>query len=348
MKKVLIFRILNIFAFFVSASSSVMRKYQSYVSNPVPRTHCEFYYEINFYRQHFPHVCFKLLEQHQSNWTFKVIFLRALLTPVFIHPQDVTQAYYSLSLSWIFMEMIKVLIFCRFEELNFKSRLETLALLLKIAKTTYMDMKVMWRIDTVLHEDLDNRIAVWTFVLENVSLDFTNKSVNYYALSVAFHEARKIIILGDSSDNATKLSKISTLLWFYLYQIYRNECKLIFDESIQNRAIYLYLILNLWHIRYDYSKCEEYHSKRIKKDLEELYNGGSLQLEPMKLLLQSFNPNEYKKGLRMPKKDFTFIELSRFLDYATNLSPYQLWKIKALAQIEAFISQHSTKIKQIP
>jgi hypothetical protein len=336
---------LILLGFFISASSDVMKSYHRFLKDPIVQNYDTFNLRATNYRKRSPLKFYRLLEQYHGNWTFKILFLRTVITSAHITPMGVSQSlksYYNLFLKWLFEKMVQILLSCNFDELEFKKKLEILSLLLKIAKRSYKEINSIGQIDQRMHANLENRINVWDYLIKNVSLNFENKSVNYYSLSLAFNEIRSIIMSGKSNDNS-KLSKLSTLLWFYLYKIYINDCMLVFEEIHGRKSIYLYLIQRLWEPNYQYQYFEDYHAERIQNLLQELYKGGTLQLIPIRRFLNSNNPRCYNQGLKKAKNVSTFNELSRFLEYEIfKKTKCQTWKVKAFVEIESILLLHSS------
>ena len=140
------------------------------------------------------------------------------------------------------------------DETKFKTELETISRMIKLAERTASELKSLGDNDKLI-SGYDDLVATWKYLIRNISIDFTNKTIDYYSLFRTFNEV-SILIKTDSSSNGPSLhlSKRYALLWFYLRHIYNNNCNVIFDINHHHKAFIIYLVMELFVIR-SYSHC---------------------------------------------------------------------------------------------
>ena len=123
--------------------------------------------------------------------------------------------------------------------------------------------------------------AICKYLIRNISIDFTNKTIDYYSLLRTFNEA-SILVKTDSSSNgpSLRLSKRYALLWFYLRHIYFNHCKVIFDIHHHHKIFIIYFIVEFRRRPWSY-RINELYPNMLRFLFEKLYKNGSPQLEPI-------------------------------------------------------------------
>ena len=60
-------------------------------------------------------------------------------------------------------------------------------------------------VDAIFVNNLDERIAIWKFLIKNISIDFNQHTVDYDSLFRTFNEIRYIIKMNLSSEKASAL-----------------------------------------------------------------------------------------------------------------------------------------------
>ena len=102
------------------------------------------------------------------------------------------------------------------------------------------------------------------------------------------------------------LSKSYALIWVYLRHINLNNYNVIFDLRRQHRVLIFCLILEL-------RGNNKFYSNRVKLLFKKFCKNGSLQLDPISMLLRKY-PLKYDRDLLgIPEKITNYIELARSL-----------------------------------
>ena len=136
--------------------------------------------------------------------------------------------------------------------------------MIKLAERIAFKLKSLGNNDKLIC-GFDDLVAICKYLMRNISIDFTNKSIDYYSLLRTFNEA-SILVKTDSSSNglSLRLSKRYALLWFYLHHIYNDDCNVIFDIHHHHKTFIIYLVMfvmEFWKRDYDWGINELYPNK---------------------------------------------------------------------------------------
>ena len=158
-------------------------------------------------------------------------------------PQKSLQSTIQKCLSGCLREIRRIFLNCSCsDESKFNTEQETISLMIKSAERTAFELKSLGNNDKLI-SGFDDLVAICKYLIRNISIDFTNKTIDYYSLFRTLNEI-SILIKTDSSSNgpSLRLSKRYALLWFYLRQIYNNNCNVIFDIHHHHKAFIIYLV----------------------------------------------------------------------------------------------------------
>ena len=297
---------------------------------------------VRRYYDQSPIDCLNLLDRYRSNWVFKVVFWKALAGfDYFIDPTKITPVYNCKVLKYISRKIRWTLFNCNCsDESKFKTELETISLMIKLAERTATELKSLGNNNRLIRK-FDDLVGIWKYLIRNISIDFDNKTIDYFSLFRTINEIN-FIFKTDSFSNGPSLRiyKRYALLWIYLRCIFVNDCTVIFDTHHHHGTLISYLIMKFWY------KFGNYYDKEFNPDLlrflfEEVYNSGSLRLNPIEDLL-----SEYSSELTIPKKTSSFFVMARSLteDYKIKYTS-EIWKVRALAELEAYLFRHYRKVK---
>ena len=197
--------------------------YRRYLVNPNQETYSEFEsYVLRFYDQS-PIGLLGLLSRYKDDWIFKVVFWRVLAGPItFIFPSTITLSYYPKTLKWI-SNKIRRTFMGRWhnDKSEFDNRMKIVLLLINIAEETLSKLKPLEINDTRI-SGLEDIVTISKFLIKNISVDFDNKTIDYYSLFRTLNEI-SYMINADSTPSKYSLclSKRFALLWVYLNHIHR-------------------------------------------------------------------------------------------------------------------------------
>ena len=320
--------------------------FSKYLTIPTVESHHNFMSNaLGYYRQS-PIDCIGLLKRYWKNDIFMVSFWRVLAGHcVFIHPTEITVDYSGVIL-WISGEIEEIFLNCCFEMSKFNTQLETISLMIKLAKRIASEVKSLG-INEELIKDLGDKVIIWNYLIRKISIDFDKKTIDYYSLSQTINEISFIVKMDSSSKGPPmRLSKRYALLWLYLRHIYNNDCTVVF-ETHHHKALIIYLIMQFCRKFNDY-KGNEFYSNKLRFLFEKLYENGSLKLvDPILIIFKGYSPKLERNLLGASEKISTYFELAHFLteDSKKLLSlSHTEWRIKALAELELYLLQRYQKI----
>ena len=228
------------------------------------------------------------------------------------------------------------------DESEFKTGLETISLMIKLAERTSSELKFL-RIHDEIISGNSQMVATYRYLIKNISFDFTNKTIDYYSLLRTFNEIR-ILVKSDSSSNgpSLRLSQRYSLLWFYLRHIYYKNCNAIFGIHHHHKPFIIYLVMEFWGY-YGFGISELYPRILIFK-FEKLFQNGSPQLEPILELFRGYDLEENRNRLGVSKKISNYIDLARSITKSSEKNPNTIWNVRALAELEAYLIQQGRKV----
>ena len=302
MKKIiLLFGLFTQFLFTISSSVPsqdfneryLMRSYHFYISNPKQETYYNFGRWVVGYYINYPLDCLNLLERFRSNWVFKVLFCRALAERgKHIDPKMATPGYYPKILKWISFVVRGLLLNC--SRLTFNTDLdfaEHVSVLVKIAEKTLYELKLQGAKGKLI-ERFDDQVAIWKFLIFNISIDFPHGPDGFYSVFRALDEIIFIVKSGSATSTySSSLPKLYSLFCVYLYRIYDDNRNIIFSLNHRHKEIIVYFMMNLSK-SYRYL-LDEIFPNYLPIRFEKLYGTGTLQLDPIVRLVESYNPRAY-------------------------------------------------------
>ena len=325
----------------------LMSAFHKYLTIPTQKTYDSLRFCVRRYYEQSPIDCLNLLDRYRSNWVFKVVFWHILTGHCeLIDPATITSVYLTRELlKWI-SERIRWAFFncsCS-EESKFKTQLEKISRMIKLAEETASELKSKGNNDRFISE-LVNLVATWKYLMRNISIDFENKTIDYYSLLRTFNEV-SILIKTDSSSNgpSLRLFKRYALLWFYLRHICNTNCNMIFDIHHHQKIFIFYFVLEFWGSSFWFG-VNELYPNQLRLLFEKLYENGLPQLEPILELFTEYNFEQSRHLLGVSKKISNYIELACSLNEGSKkYSPLKIWEFKALAELEAYLFRHGRKV----
>ena len=189
----------------------------------------------------------------------------------------------------------------------------------------------------------DNWVAIWKYLVRNISIDFENKTIDYHSLSRTIYEIF-LIVKTDSSPIGPSLclSKRYALLWFYLQYIYVNSCSIIFETHHRHKTLTIYFIIKFQSYVYYFGK---FHPSPLRILFKKLSENEPQQLDHILELLRMKDPECDRRSLRISWKFPNYSELARFIvESSKKYCPDITWKVRALAELEAYLIQHGRKV----
>lgn len=339
-----------------SGDLELIRAYHRYLVNPSYQNFSIFGIHVNTYYNQSPLQCLKLLKQFHNDYTFKMMFMRALNSSCPISNQINNNVILQIKFMKGILAYIERMLTHRLNDvLAFNSKLEIAKFLIKLVQRTWAEIK-FFEIDrrNEIHiKKLKNRINVWEFIIKNVSIDFSEQSIDYQSFLRIFTEICHIVKAGSQSNiNPLRLSNLYALLWFYMHSVWFVECTNIFNIYHQDKALVIYLIIRLWgEFRlYGYDFGGEFYPHDLKFHVESLFSQRSLKLDPIINFLEKKDPQTYFKPFILPRKNSNYNELRHLLEcgyFKKSLNPSKVWYIIALAEIEIFVSRRCMKVKYL-
>ena len=292
--------------------------------------------------------CLNLLDRYRSNLVFKVLIWRSLAGCYdFIDPTKITFVYHRKVLKWISWKIRRTFFDCCYsDEEKFTTEMEKISRMIKLAEVTASELKSLGNNDKLIN-GFDDLVATWKYLMRNISIDFENKSIDYYSLLRTFNEV-SILIKTDSSPNgpSLRLFKRYALLWFYLHHIYVTDCNMmIFDIHHHQKIFIFYFVLEFWDRPYCWIGVNELYPNQLILLFEKIYENGQPQIEPILELFREYNLEQSRHLLGVSKKPLNYIDLARSL--SENSKKYRwakIWKFKALAELEVYLLRHGRKV----
>ena len=326
----------------------LLKAFHKYLTVPTGESYYSFRSYVQEYYELFPIDCLNLLDRYRSNLVFKVLFWQALAASYdFIDPTKITPVYYSKVLKWMSRRIRWTLFNCNCsDESKFNTEQETISLMVKSAERTAFELKYLGNNDKLISE-FDDLAAICKYLIRNISIDFTNKTIDYYSLFRTLNEI-SILIKTDSSSNSPFLclSKRYALLWFYLRQLYNNTYNEIFDIHHRHKAFIVYLVMLFrWNCYNCWGINELYPITPLRLLFEKLYENGSQQLGPILEFFRGYNLELDRNLLGISEEISNYIELARLIiGSSKKYCPSTIWKVRALAELEAYLIQRGRKV----
>ena len=324
----------------------LIRRFRKFLHKPTDKRYCRFRSYARKYYEQSPIDCLKFLGRCRNDRVCKVLFWRALVGPNRpINPIKISPIYYFKVLNWISNEIGGIFQSrCCYDESKFKNKLEATSQLIKSAEKTLSELKSLG-INQKLVNEFGDLVVIWKFLIKNISFDFNTRTINYNSLFWTLNEIISFVKADSSSNNLDLYqSKLYSLLWFYLNQIYKGNSPNFFEVTHSNKILVIYLIMEIW-LEFDFKRGEKHHSNILRINFKKLYINGSLNLEPFVRLLKMCDPSRYSKLLKVPKKVTNYYELTHYLEYGyfKGVGVHKTWEIRALAELELYISRNKGK-----
>ena len=189
----------------------------------------------------------------------------------------------------------------------------------------------------------DDLVSIWKYLIENISIDFANRTIDYYSLFRTVSEINFIINKEPPSSGSTlRLSKRFALLWVYLRHIRMNNCNVIFDIPHCHRALIIHLSVDFGIYSYN---VNEFYPSRLKPLFKILSKTGPPQLNCIMKLLRNNNLEYESRLLGIPKKISSFSKLARSIpEKCKRELPDVAWRVRALAELEIYLTRRCQKI----
>ena len=217
--------------------------------------------------------------------------------------------------------------------------------MVKSAERTALELKSLENNDKLI-SGFDDLVVIWKFLIRNISFDFTNKTIDYYSLLRTFNEASTLVKTDSFSNGPSlRISKRYALLWFYLRHIYNTDCNEIFSIYHHHKILIIYLVMELFWTRACSYGINELYPRTIVYLFEKIYENVPQKLEHIMKLVREYNLEHYRNLLGIYRKNSNYIELARFIiGSSREYCPYTTWKIRALAELESYLTQHGRKV----
>ena len=319
---------------------SIMRAYHTYRNDPQKENFHQFGSYVRGYHWQSPFDCLKLLERYQNILFFKVLFWKALdISRVFFFPPIKPYSQKDV-LICISKEIRRILLGCSCsEETLFNNELEMVKILIKMTERTLFELKSENHKGDYIRE-FEDLVSIWKFLVKNISIDFDAKTIDFNSLFLTFNEAKSLIKRGSNPIGPSlRLSKLYSLLWIYLHHINGVNNFAFLEVHHHQKALILYLVFMIWEMPFD-CDTDHFYPKKLKIQFEELYEGGSPQLELIVKLLKRCNIPEECQDLVAPKRAPGFFELAHLLDGEfVKLHPGEFLITKGLAELEIYLAQ---------
>jgi hypothetical protein len=236
-------------------------------------------------------------------------------------------------------------------ELIFKKNFEVASLMIETVENIYPKLKSRG-VNEILVVNLEDGIAIWKFLIKNISIDFDNHAVDYDSLFRTFHEIRCIFKMNQSFEKASRLSKLCSLLWLYLHRLYMADCSIIFDYHHHHKPLIISLIKEVGYWFWDpYDGYGEFNSNRLSSYFKDLYKDKG-DLNHLNLIMGILNTSKHPNSeellvAQVPKKFFlSFFELTRFWnDTFEKAYSFKAWNYKAFAELENYLKRNGFEFR---
>ena len=319
-------------------------KYREYLDNPKQENYADFEdYVIEHYNQ-YRLDCLTLEEYHRSRYlkNMTIFWIALRLTRQFFNPKFNLRRI----LQIIVDEIRSIIQYSDYSnELTFKKKFEVASLMIESVERIHPELKFRG-VDDELVNNLDERIAIWKFLIKNISIDFNEHTVNYDSLYRTFNEIRYIIKMNLSSEKASQLSKLCSLLYYYIHRIYETHCLAIFESHHNYNSLIISLIIKVYYWTLEIDSLGEFNSNRLSSYLKKLYKDDFKHLNLSMEILKTRNPNkEISYVMKNLRKVSSFFELTRFFTdkFEKNFACWA-WEFKALAELESYLNRNGLKV----
>jgi hypothetical protein len=319
--------------------------YNSFIANPTAINSANFRKYAHYQYNKSPIACLKYLENNITEWKFNYIFWQSQNEEIEIKVRHMMICDPPEILEMIIDRIKKkfLKIFSGNTETDYKTDLEIISLLSKLAKKTFLYLKSQgYQIDHLI-VDIDAQVSIWKFLSERILIDFAHLECKYYSLFSTFEEIRASYLPNHfPKPSSLRLSKLFSLLWVYLYHIWRHDSMDIFDLLHHQTPLICFLILNL---NSEFINFYRYYKRAIPPNalerlFENLFNGdGSLNFHFIIKFAerkQSFLDVAPKSNLEA----FRYVE-NRNIYISGRM---RRWNLRALAVIELFLLRNGHKV----
>ena len=334
-----------------SYGAAITFAFHEYRANANKDTYCVFRNKACEFFIQSPFECLELLDLYRDDWIFQLAFWRAIKGPDrYLDLTASTPPYYPKVVAWIIKVIRRILLDCCCASISkFKIDLEIVSRLITEAEGTLLRLDSLGigllhiASGTVLRDILNYRIEICKYLARKIDTDFPAEKINYLSLFSTFDEIIRTLTNHFHSNTTTfYLPKLCALLHIYLHHIYKNHCTAVFDTNDKHKALVIYLAMKFG----PGTKRPriEYCSSVLMLHLQVLYETFSLSLDHIENFMKKCNPQYYRYLLGEASN---FSELAKLLnDNFNQLHPWGSWEIRALAELERFISQNGLKVPE--
>ena len=326
----------------------LMRYFRRYLNNPNGETYSSFKSYALSYCDQSPLDSLKPLIRYQNNWVFKIVYLRILIDlGNFIDPTTITREhyYYNAFKKYITEAIANSLLeCCDADESKYKTELGIASLLVEVAEVTSSELK-FHGINDKCEIEFDNRIAVWKYLIKNISIDFARKTIDYDSLFHILREIRFIVKTNNYFKDFSRLAKPCTLFWLYIHHIYKTNCKAIFDLDHCHKSLVISLVMSIGRWSHLFGLCGVFKFEPVSYYLVKICKTDSMQSNHIAEIFREYDPRHYCELLNVSTKILSFRRLTEFLDSDYfKQNPRESWIIRALAELELHLSRRAKKL----
>lgn len=322
---------------------SVIVAFVQYLAKPNEKSYFIFKDLVGGYYERSPIECLKLLERHQTNWTFIYMFWRALkiASSLLDHRNLSAMDFYRLLL-WILQEIRRIFkILDPSNEPKVKESLEMVTILIKVVERSTAKLKLLGIEDHYIY-GLEESVKICKFLVKNISMDFPQKTIDFDSL---FRVLNEIKVIKLSHNPKLHQSELFALLWIYMHHIWTPACMKIFDFYTQDCILIFDLILSCRDMFDGFYFCQDFYPHSMIFRLRQLKENGFAKFMFIGNLLMEFKkPLNFCKLLRIPREITSFLELARFIEYNPDTydsyTPITIWKLRALAKLEQHLTRY--------
>ena len=301
-------------------------------------------YAYGYYNQS-PMECLKILERNENNFAFKVLFCKALRDETYTAPTAIGPgSHHGYIISFISYEILKIFAnCCRLTETEFKTKFELVSKLIRLAERNLIEWKSRG-IKSDIIDNLGDLIPIWRFLAQNISIDYAKGTIDYNS---AFRTINTIISLLKTEPPTYRippnLRNLVELLKVYLFHIRLSGWDAILDLYHHHKALIIFLTLE------DGDGISlGIHPIQLLLKIKRFTEVGPNRLEPVvNLFKRTTPPNIYCKLLKNPRRISSFLKFTHFLEHDNfkKFTPCEIWEIRALAELELYLSRNGVKVQ---
>ena len=161
----------------------------------------------------------------------------------------------------------------------------------------------------ILLNGFDDLAAIWRFLIRNISINFDNKTIDYYSLLRTFNEINFILRTDPSHSVSLCLSKRYALLWFYLRHTHESSSTAIL-KVYQFEASILYLLMK-FDLTIEY-ELDEFYPSQLCDQFGKFDESNSIGLNHIVTLLKRYDPQSRMQLSRNSRGGFELYSIKSF------------------------------------